>query len=292
MRGWLPTPSTLMRGMIRGWSWLPLPVAQAFGGGLGWLLGRLPNRERRISQANLTRCFPERSPQWHRAQLHRSLIETGKTLGEALWLWHSSPERASHYIREVYGRAHLEAAVRAQRGVICATPHAGNWELAGMYCARWFSMTVMFRPPRARWLAEPMHRGRTRLGMTPVPADGSGVRALLRELKQGRGVGILPDQAPRGGDGVQAPFFGIDAATMTLLPRLAQRSGVTVLMTVMERLPRGRGFRAHFWPAAPEVADPDPVRAATALNHEVERCVALAPHQYMWNYKRFRRLKR
>lgn len=274
---------------IQLWSCLPFRVVQAIGAGIGWLLWRLPTRERRVSRDNLARCYPERSARWQRQQLRRSLIETGKTLGEALWLWHSSPERALSCVREVRGREHLERGLGSSSGLIFATPHVGNWELAGMYCAACTPVTVMFRPPRVRWLADAMYSGRQRLGMEPVTADGQGVRALHRVLKRRGAIGILPDQAPRGGDGVLAPLFGIDAVTMTLLPRLAQRSGAEMLITVMERLPRGRGFRAHFWPAEPGVASADPVEAATAVNREVERCVALAPHQYMWNYKRFRR---
>jgi len=284
--------SRLANLLIWLWSLLPFRVIQAVGAGLGWLHWRTPNRARRISRDNLARCYPDRSARWRREQLRRSLIETGKTLAEALWLWQSSPERGLRCIREVRGREHLERRVDASAGLIFATPHVGNWELAGMYCASRTPVTVMFRPPRVGWLGQAMYKGRQRLGMEPVTADSQGVRTLHRVLKRSGAIGILPDQAPRGGDGVLAPFFGIDAVTMTLLPRLAQRAGADVLITVMERLPRGRGFRAHFWPADPGVADPDPVRAATAVNREVERCVALAPHQYMWNYKRFRRRRR
>lgn len=284
--------SRLASATIWLWSCLPFRLVQSIGAGIGWLLWRLPTRERRISRDNLARCYPERSAEWQRKQLRRSLIESGKTLAEGLWLWQTATARGLRCVREVRGRKHIERALRSGRGIIFATPHVGNWELAGMYCGHWTPVTVLFRPPRVAWLAAPMYSGRQRLGMQPVAADGQGVRALHRVLKHRGAIGILPDQAPRAADGVMAPFFGIDAVTMTLLSRLAERSGAEVLFTVMKRLPRGRGFRAHFWPAATAVADPDPVRAAAAVNREVERCISLAPHQYMWSYKRFRRRKR
>jgi KDO2-lipid IV(A) lauroyltransferase len=87
---------------------------------------------------------------------------------------------------------------------------------------------------------------------------------------------------------VYAPFFGEPALTMTLLPRLARRTGAAVLFVFVERLPRARGYRMHWLPAPEGIADADPVISATALNRGVEACVALCPEQYQWTYRRFK----
>jgi KDO2-lipid IV(A) lauroyltransferase len=100
-------------------------------------------------------------------------------------------------------------------------------------------------------------------------------------------VGILPDQQPKQGEGEFAPLFGTPALTMVLLSRLAQRTGATVLFAFAERLQDGRGFRLHFLPAPPGVADPDLATAVAALNRGVEDCVRIAPAQYQWHYKRY-----
>jgi KDO2-lipid IV(A) lauroyltransferase len=115
--------------------------------------------------------------------------------------------------------------------------------------------------------------------------DDSGVRRVLRHLRQGGVVSIMPDHVPRAG-GVVAPFFGVAALTMTLLPRLAQRTGATVLMLFVERLPEG--FRVHFRQPSPALSDPDLVTACSAMNAAVEACVRDAFAQYQWNYKRFK----
>jgi KDO2-lipid IV(A) lauroyltransferase len=97
----------------------------------------------------------------------------------------------------------------------------------------------------------------------------------------------MPDHVPRSG-GVVAPFFGVPALTLTLLPRLAQRTGARVLLLFVERLSRSRGFRVHFRESPAALAAPDPVVACTAMNAAVEACVRDAFTQYQWNYKRFK----
>ena len=130
-------------------------------------------------------------------------------------------------------------------------------------------------------------RARGALPVEQVRAEGTGVRTLYKRLAAGGVVGILPDQKPRAGEGVHAPFFGTPAATMVLLPRLARRTGASVLFAFAERLPRGSGYRLHFLPAPEAIADEDLDVACAALNRGVEDCVRLAFAQYQWTYKRW-----
>ena len=107
-------------------------------------------------------------------------------------------------------------------------------------------------------------------------------------LRDGGVVGILPDQQPKVGDGEFVPFFGKDALTMTLLGRLAARTGATVLFAYCERIGAGPEFALHVEAAPAAITDPDPVVATTALNAAVERIARRDPAQYQWTYKRWR----
>ena len=137
----------------------------------------------------------------------------------------------------------LDAALTSGNGTLIAAPHLGNWELLNQWLASRSPLAIVYRPPRADWADALIRRARGQPGVTQVRAEASGVRTLFRILKEGGMVGILPDQQPKRGDGEFAPFFGIPALTMTLLPRLAQRTGATVLMAFAERLPDADGFR-------------------------------------------------
>jgi KDO2-lipid IV(A) lauroyltransferase len=115
------------------------------------------------------------------------------------------------------------------------------------------------------------------------------VRQLLKTLKGGGNIMILPDQVPApdaGGDGVWADFFGAPAYTMTLLPRLAESTNAVVLFFFAKRLPHGRGYHVHV--AAPLAYSKDKQTAARETNRAVERLIALAPEQYLWGYNRYK----
>lgn len=278
----------LARALIRLVALLPFGLAQRAGAAIGWLHWRLPNRSREHARANIETCYAQRAPAWRRRLLRSSLVSMGQTFAESAWLWHHSQARALELVRAVHGRHHLDEARRADRGIVFATPHIGNWELSGAWLAAATPLTVLYRPPRMAALDAVIRRGRERLGGRPVPTDGSGIRALHRALRGGGAIGLLPDQQPRGGQGVEALFMGHPAPTMTLLSRLAARSAASVLFVAMIRRGDGTGFTIHVWPADRAIVDADAGVAARCINRETERAIALAPAQYMWNYRRFR----
>jgi len=187
----------------------------------------------------------------------------------------------------VRGQALFDAARARGKGLIIAAPHLGCWELLNYWLAARTPLSIVYRPPRQPALEPLLLKVRGNLPVEQVRAEGAGVRALYRRLADGGVVGILPDQRPKQGDGVMAPFFGVPALTMVLLSRLARRTEADVLFAVAERLPRGGGFRLHFLEAPADIADENLDVACAALNRGVERCVALALPQYQWTYKRF-----
>lgn len=275
-------------GLLRLTALLPLPLTHAIGALLGWLLWRIPSAPRRIAARNLALCFPELTPTERDRLLRRNLMETGRGLLELgpLWLWPG--QRVLALVRgSVAGEEALAATVRQQRGAILLTPHLGAWEMAGLYYSSRHPLTILYRPSRLG-LDELSVRGRGRVGGKVVATDARGVRALFTSLRNGEILGILPDQDPGEESGVFAPFFGIAANTMTLVSRLALKTGVPVFLTWAERLPRGRGYALHLR-ALPEVTAAASLEvSAAALNQGVEAAVRSLPAQYLWVYKRFK----
>ncbi len=273
---------------------LPLRVLHAVGSLLGRVFWIVNGRERRVTEINLSLLDTQNSVQkGHVAagigafDARRVLIETGKSVVEVAKIWSGRPECALQLVREVRGGGLLDEAITAGRGVIIAAPHLGCWELLNYWLAARTRLAIVYRPPRNAAIEPLLVKARGALDVEQVRAEGAGVRTLYRRLNAGGVVGILPDQQPRQGEGVFAPFFGIEALTMVLVPRLAERTGATVLFAFAERLDDGAGFRIHVVPAPEGIAVADLRIACSALNQGVEDCVRLAPLQYQWHYKRY-----
>ena len=283
----MPIKSRLARGAIRLAGALPLSWLHAAGALAGRALAWFGTREARVARRNLEIAFPELTRAARARLLRDTLAETGRSSAELAKLWGAPPEAALALVREVRGREHFDAALAQGRGVLIAAPHLGAWELLNLHLSTLAPLTILYKAPRDPRAERAITEARAALGAEAVRAEPAGVRRLFRRLREGRVVGILPDQRPKLGEGEDAPFFGQPARTMTLLSRLAAKTGAPVLYAFAERLPRAGGFRIHFVPAAPEVADADPARAVAALNLGIEACVRVAPSQYQWTYKRY-----
>ena len=270
--------------------WLPLWLNHLIGGLLGWLSGLLSARHRQATLDNLTLYARSRGQPLTSGLVAASLREQGKGITELAKVWTAPVEALIELFEPCSSWNHVEAAKAAGLPIIFVSPHLGCFDIAGRFVANRLPITALYRPPKQAWLRPLMEAGRARGGATTVPADGSGVRALLKALKSGGNIMILPDQVPaadKGGEGVWAPFLGQPAYTMTLLPRLAQTSGAVVMYFFAQRLPGGKGYRMHFIPMVGTYPD-DKLSAAMQTNQIVERLIDMAPAQYLWGYNRFK----
>jgi KDO2-lipid IV(A) lauroyltransferase len=278
---------TLLRWTLLALAQLPLPLLHSLGWLLGSLLWRVPNGLRAVTRRHLELCFPELGPAERERIGRLSLIESGKAVCESPALWFGSERRLRRWIGGEAALGALHAAMAGGRGAIMLTPHLGAWEIASFFCAQAAPITVLYKPQKGAFDALIL-RGRSRLGVRPVPTSSGGVKALLGALKRGELVGILPDHDPPEESGTRfAPLFGIPANTMDLVGKLAARSGAPVWFVMAERLPFGRGFRFHLERAPAGIDQAE--TSAVALNQGVEACVTRFPEQYWWGYKRYRR---
>ncbi|AIF46455.1 lipid A biosynthesis acyltransferase [Dyella japonica] len=278
---------TLLYLLLRLLGLLPLRALHAIGAGIGRLSLALRTGTAHTTAVNLKLVRPSLDEHAHAALLRQVMEDSGRSATEIAKIWGNDAERALDMVREVRGEALFDAALASGKGVIIAAPHLGCWELLNYWLCRKTPMAILYRPPRIAAIEGLLRKVRGALAPEQVRAEGAGVRTLYKRLAAGGTVGILPDQKPRAGEGEVAPFFGQNALTMVLLPRLAARTGATVLFAFAERLPRGEGFRIHLMPAPEGLADTDLSVACRALNQGVERCVELAFTQYQWHYKRY-----
>lgn len=260
---------------------LPLRAVHALGALLGRLIYLLSPTYRRHVRENLAQAGIDPALRGAVA------AESGKQMLELARIWLRPLEEANALVVEVVGRDCLDAALAEGRGVLFLTPHLGCFEITAQYLSSFGDITVLYRPPKSAAAQELILTGRKRAQLHLAPADLSGVRALIKALKKGQMVGMLPDQAPKTGEGVWLNFFGRPAYTMTLAARLSE-TGATTLLTWGERLPQGRGYRIHFQPLTPPLSGTTQERAQQ-INHAVEALVRQCPAQYLWGYNRYKR---
>lgn len=272
----------------------PLPLLHRIGALLGWVTWCASPTYRRRLAANIAQAgLPA-------ATRRLAVASAGRMVAELPWLWCRRPDAPLGDIVRWEGAEHVEAALARGRGLVMLTPHLGCFEIiAQAYAERWGdqrAMTALYRPARQPWLRDLVAQSRNRPGLETAPATLAGVRQMIRALRKGGTIGLLPDQVPPDGLGVWAPFFGREAYTMTLAARLVQQTGADWLLLACERLPGGRGFviRASLpdeaLPASTDEPDAErlAVRSACVVNRAMERLIRQNPGQYLWGYHRYK----
>jgi KDO2-lipid IV(A) lauroyltransferase len=276
--------STLVAWLFDLLSWLPLRVLHGFGAVLGWLTYLLSGKYAECLRENLGHEWQGKPEADFRKALRANIKEMGKSISELPWIWRRPLDEVVRSVQSVQGLEHFTAARARGRGVIVLTPHLGSFEIVGLYVAAQMPMTCMYRVPKLPWLDGVIRGGRVRGQMQLARADVGGVRTLLKALKRGEAIGLLPDQVPGNGEGEWAPFFGRSAYTMTLAGKIIEASGATVLLSYGERLPQGVGYIIHFSPLEFTADSP----AVRQLNAALEKIIRACPEQYLWSYNRYK----
>lgn len=269
-----------MRAAFLLLSRLPLWLLHLFGGLAGQLVYWLSPTYRHHLRENL------RQAGIADGRRGAAVSAAGKMVLELPKIWLNPLDRVVEAVVEVRGWERVETALAAGHGIVFLTPHLGCFEITAQYISTRTPITVLYRPPRHAAVQAMIEEGRARPKLKLAPADLSGVRALIKALRKGEAVGLLPDQAPRVGEGKWLPFFGRPAYTMTLAGRLTE-TGAAVILVFGERLEGGKGYRLHFrGPSKPVEGDLE--ARVRAITHEIESMVRECPEQYLWGYNRYK----
>jgi Kdo2-lipid IVA lauroyltransferase/acyltransferase len=265
---------------------LPLGLLHTLGTGVGWLTYWLSPTYRRRMAANARQAGVS-AAQWKPA-----IASAGRMVMELPFLWMRAPTQSILPRVRFENIGLIEAALARGKGILFLTPHMGCFEVSAQAVAERFGathpITVLYRPARKPWLRELVKTSRERPGLHAAPATLSGVRQMIRALRRGQMVGLLPDQVPPEGMGVWAPFFGRPAYTMTLAARLVQQTGAELLLVWVERLPRGAGYVVRVFPFTDELPVGDAAESARRINQAMERLILQCPQQYLWGYHRYK----
>ena len=270
----------MLQSLFRLIARLPLSWLQAAGAALGWITYWMSPAYARRLRENL---FASGVCQAHECDrlLRQAVAETGKGALELIAIWFASDMRLRGWL-QCDTLQIVEQLRQRGKSVIVLTPHLGGFEAGAPCMVQRMPLTVMYRPPKMRWLEPLMIAGRSRWGTNVAPANMKGVRMLLRALHRGETVALVPDQVPGVGEGKWADFFGRPAYTMTLAAKLQQATGAALVALGVERLPSGRGYHVRFEELPTENFD------EVALNRAMESLVRACPSQYLWGYNRYK----
>ncbi|MDR0225272.1 MAG: lysophospholipid acyltransferase family protein [Burkholderiaceae bacterium] len=270
-----------MPSLFRLFAALPLGLLHLLGALLGWAAFAASATYRRRFLANA------RQAGYGFGAVSSAVGHAGRMVAELPRMWLGQPPRCTMVNEECVQRAYA-----AGRGVVFLTPHLGCFELSVQVAARRWSgdhgeITVLYRPARQPWLAQVMETARNRPGVQAVPTTLAGVRQMIKALRRGAAVGLLPDQVPPEGQGVWSPFFGREAYTMTLAARLALQTGATIIVARCERLSWGRGY-VLFLEELSVPLSRNLEAAVQQINEAMEQSIRQCPQQYLWGYARYK----
>ena len=265
---------------------LPLAVSRSIGSFLARIAIVLKTRGYLVTQRNLEIAYPELAESERVTLAQESLRQSAQMALETAAVWFRDDAwRASKKI-SIEGQPLFEQARSEGRGVILILPHFGNWEMAGIHFARQMTSTAMYAPPKLKALNPLMRHGRSSADL--VPTSTRGVMKILKALREGNMTVILPDQVPVAEEaGIFVPFFNRPAFTMTLIYKLMRKSNPVVLVAYGIR--RKGGFDVGCMEPDQDIYSDNEQTAVAAMNASIEKLVAMAPAQYQWEYKRYKK---
>ncbi len=276
-----------IRVVMRVLSWITPRAAEFIAPPIAFIVWHFSSRLRRVTRINLRLVYPDMDTDARNRMARASMTHYARGVLEAGMLWNWPLDKVFALFDEARGIELYHQAKSAGKSVILAGVHCGSWELLCLYMQKHLNGSILYKPGKHPDIEKMLLDRRRRAGAVLVPATSAGLRTMFKRLKNGETVALVPDQEPTLGEGEFAPFYGVEAFTGVLLPRMAQRFDALVLFATCERLKGGR-FQVHVFKADDAIYDENMRLAAAAVNRGIEQCIDVDPEQNLWAYKRFR----
>lgn len=254
----------------------------------GKLFYKLAGKRRNVAFNNLKIAFPE----WTDEKRHEVVLEHYKHFGRVMADFLRSPIRTEEEMRNSVVRVHgLDAFLRDENkslGTLGITAHLGNWERFSHWAiivGR--SITSVAREANDSGVQVKIDAIRSHHGMKML-ARGRSIRDLLRLLKEGELIGILPDQNSKE---AMIPFFGQPAGTVLGPAVLHLRTGAPLVPCCCVRVGVGQ-YEVHILDPITAQEGETPEELMTRVNAAIEQMIRIAPEQYLWMHDRWREARR
>ncbi len=265
--------------------WLPLPVLGRLGKTVGWLLYFCMKSRRYITLTNLQLCLPNISETERKKIAIKHFQSYARSVFERSILWWASERRLRSLIVIDPG---FPADELHSGPVIILCPHFVCLDVAGVAVAMEASASSMYVRQKNRTFDQALLKGRSRFKPQKLFARQDGIKSILRSLRDGVPYFMLPDMDFGIKDAEFVPFFGIQAATLTALPRLAASANAKVIPVIATFLPDYRGWKVKFYPPWENYPGTDITAATQRMNAFIEERVRESPEEYFWTHRRFK----
>lgn len=275
----------LVLGLMWLLHWLPLPLLGRLGESVGSLLFILIRKRRHITLTNLRLCLPQLSEgerlliaRQHFQMYARSVLERGI-------LWWASEARLRRLI-QVEPSVPLEAIEAGPTILMC--PHFVCLDVAGVAVMLESSLCSIYTQQRSKVFDRALRKGRSRFRPVKLFSRAEGVKPIIRAMREGLPFFMLPDMDFGAKDAEFIPFFGVPAATLTAVPRIAATTGAKVIPVIATMLPNYRGWKVEFHDAWENYPGDDMKEATRLMNAYIEQQILRTPAEYFWAHKRFK----
>lgn len=265
--------------------WLPLSLQAAIGNALGWLLALVPGKRRHIVETNLALCFPDTPKPERNRWLRQTFQASMRAVLEHGLLWWGSEARVRRLIRIDNPEAALGDGVRP---VIWLAPHFVGLDMGGVRLTMDRTIVSMYAHAKDPVTDKYMRHGRTRFSDIVLIERHEGIKTTLQAIRRGLPFYYLPDQDHGRLNAVFVPFFGISAATVAALPRLAKLTGAQIIPVITRQLPGGEGYRVRFYPPWDNFPSDNLEADVARMNEFIEERIREMPPQYLWLHRRFK----
>ena len=286
-------------GLLRALSFLPFSQRLAVGAWLGGWLYYLAPRRRKLAAANLALALPELSDAQRQTLNRQHFQNLGRGLAEtATNIWGIHRHHPQTHPKHEYHRFHYQGLAHLQhqpeQGKLLVVPHFTTLEATGLMLSQITPLAAIYRPHDNPLMEALITSSRTNpkpdtthpaFGHAVEPIANTHTRQIIKRLRQGQNVMILPDQRYRGKGRIQAPFFGHDALSHPGLLKLAQLGKAAVLPVFTYR-EQGQYF-CEIQPPLTDFPSKDPQADILRLHQRYEQAIRAHPAQYLWTHNRW-----
>ena len=272
--------------LVRRMKGLSMPVRECLARVAALVLWTAVPKRRHIIETNLRVCFPEMSETERRALARRVYVRLARAAIDHGTLWEADQEEIRRFVSFEGLEDLLEEAKTGP--LIVVAPHFAGLDAAGIALNTYVRGVSLYQKQSNPAWDEAVLAGRKRFSdpILIAKSNASDLRPVLRAMKEGLPFYYLPDMDHGIKNSIFVPFFGVQAATLPMVSRLARVTRAKVVWCIATMTEKGyHVILSKPWenfPTADYEAD------TLRVNQELEEWIRAYPDQYLWVHRRFK----